>query len=205
MSASVRIAVADPSLIIRSGIASVLSRLATLDVEIVEIADLTTLADLLRRYNPEILVIDPSLLALCPPERIRRESGCARLRVLALRQSITDARMADACDGAITLSDTADQIREQILRIRTGVSDDARQEPLSTREKEIIVGVVKGLTNKQIAEQLFLSPHTVITHRRNIAAKLQIHSPAGLTIYAIVNRLVDLADVKDTIYTNEEP
>lgn len=74
-----------------------------------------------------------------------------------------------------------------------------RQEPLSVREREIIVCVVKGLTNKQIADCLCISTHTVITHRRNIAAKLQIHSAAGLTIYAIVNKLVDLSEIKDTI------
>ena len=71
-----------------------------------------------------------------------------------------------------------------------------RQE-LSSREKEIIVEVVKGLTNKQIAEKLYLSAHTVITHRRNIANKLQIHSPAGLTIYAILNKLVSLEDIQN--------
>ena len=67
---------------------------------------------------------------------------------------------------------------------------------LSQREKEIIACVVKGKTNKEIAEELCLSVHTVITHRRNIARKLQIHSPAGLTIYAIVNKLVELSDIK---------
>ena len=74
-----------------------------------------------------------------------------------------------------------------------------KPEPLSAREKEIIVCVVKGMTNKQIADALCISTHTVITHRRNIVAKLQIHSPAGLTIYAIVNKLVDLSDIRDTI------
>ena len=73
------------------------------------------------------------------------------------------------------------------------------REVLSQREKEIIVCVVKGLTNKQIAEQLFISTHTVITHRRNSASKLQIHSAAGLTIYAIVHKLVELDEVRDTI------
>lgn len=73
---------------------------------------------------------------------------------------------------------------------------EAEQEALSAREKEIIACVVKGMTNKQTADALFLSIHTVITHRRNIARKLQIHSPAGLTIYAIVNKLVDIADIK---------
>lgn len=75
----------------------------------------------------------------------------------------------------------------------------AKPEPLSTREKEIIVCVVKGMTNKQIADALCISAHTVITHRRNIAAKLQIHSAAGLTIYAIVNKLVELSEIKETI------
>ena len=71
------------------------------------------------------------------------------------------------------------------------------QDALSQREKEIVICVVKGMTNKEIAEKLFLSIHTVITHRRNISKKLQIHSAAGLTIYAIVNKLVTLSDVKD--------
>ena len=55
---------------------------------------------------------------------------------------------------------------------------------------------MKGLMNKEIADQLHISIHTVITHRRNIARKLQIHSPAGLTIYAIVNKLVELNEIK---------
>ena len=70
-------------------------------------------------------------------------------------------------------------------------------ESRSNREREIIVCVVKGMTNKEIADQLRLSIHTVITHRRNISNKLQIRSAAGLTIYAIVNKLVDIKDVKD--------
>ena len=77
--------------------------------------------------------------------------------------------------------------------------DDEPQQGLSAREKEIIVCVVKGLTNKEIADELCISPHTVITHRRNIASKLQIHSTAGLTIYAIVNKLVELKEIEQTI------
>ncbi len=67
---------------------------------------------------------------------------------------------------------------------------------LSDREKEVISWVVKGMTNKEIADKLFISINTVTTHRRNIARKLDIHSSAGLTIYAIVNKLVDIHDVK---------
>lgn len=67
---------------------------------------------------------------------------------------------------------------------------------LSERERDVIISLVQGMSNKEIADHLCISVNTVITHRRNIARKLQIHSPAGLTIYAIVNGLVDISAVK---------
>lgn len=83
-----------------------------------------------------------------------------------------------------------------LLNVASEEEETDNQDTLSQREKEIVVCVVKGMTNKEIAEKLFLSIHTVITHRRNISKKLQIHSAAGLTIYAIVNKLVTLNEVK---------
>ena len=73
---------------------------------------------------------------------------------------------------------------------------DNSSEQLSQREKEIVACVAKGLTSKEIADKLCLSVHTVTTHRRNITNKLQIHTPAGLTIYAIANHLVSLDEIK---------
>lgn len=72
--------------------------------------------------------------------------------------------------------------------IRNAESGDA----ISEREREIIVCLIQGMSNKEIAAKLFISVHTVITHRRNIARKLQIHSLAGLTIYAIANGLIEM-------------
>ena len=69
------------------------------------------------------------------------------------------------------------------------------EEALSEREIDVLVHIVRGLTNKEIAARMFLSVHTVNTHRKNIMNKLKIHSPAGLTIYAIVNKLVKLEDL----------
>ena len=87
---------------------------------------------------------------------------------------------------------------EQLVVVEEEATDGSgeEQQSLSAREKEIVICVVKGMTNREIADRLFLSTHTVITHRRNIARKLQIHSPSGLTIYAIVNKLVELSDIK---------
>lgn len=67
---------------------------------------------------------------------------------------------------------------------------------LRDREKEIIHHIAKGLTNKQIADKLFISTHTVATHRRNICAKLDIHTSSGLTLYAIVHNLIDISEIE---------
>lgn len=73
------------------------------------------------------------------------------------------------------------------------VPDDGN---LGKREKEIIQCIARGLSNKEIADQLCISVHTVTTHRRNICSKLEIHSPAGLTVYAILNGLVDPKEIE---------
>ena len=68
----------------------------------------------------------------------------------------------------------------------------AEDDVLSQREKEILVCVAKGLLNKEIADQCNLSIHTVITHRKNITRKTGIKSVAGLTVYALLNNLIDI-------------
>ena len=87
-------------------------------------------------------------------------------------------------------SDVSAKISSMIGKTQEGA------DALGEREKDVIVALVQGMSNKEIAEHLCISVNTVITHRRNIARKLQIHSPAGLTIYAIVNNLIDISAVK---------
>lgn len=116
--------------------------------------------------------------------------------------SVIDNNILKEYDENFAMCDDVDVIASKInhlLHTEEEEEKDSEQETLSQREKEIITCVVKGMTNKAIADKLYLSIHTVITHRRNIARKLQIHSPAGLTIYAIVNKLVELSDIKDSL------
>ena len=77
-----------------------------------------------------------------------------------------------------------------------GDRTDAETEELSDRERDVLIQVVRGLSNKEIADVLCISMHTVISHRRHITRKLNIHSTAGLTVYAIVNHLVDLNNLE---------
>lgn len=98
---------------------------------------------------------------------------------------------------------TVEKLEKELLRgggiaksEKSNFSEVNKLEVLSQREKEIIGCVAKGLSNKEIADELHLSIHTITTHRRNICAKLQIHTPAGLTIFAIANKLVKLQEIK---------
>ena len=75
-------------------------------------------------------------------------------------------------------------------------TDDEKTDILSQREKEIIICIAKGLSNKEISDELNISINTVTTHRRNISSKLQIHSIAGITIYAIANGLVQMSEIE---------
>lgn len=88
---------------------------------------------------------------------------------------------------------------QQSLRDEEDDGDASNAQPtrtLTAREVDIVRCVAKGMSNKEIADELCISTHTVTTHRRNISAKLEIHSPAGLVIYAIIHRLVDISEVK---------
>ena len=83
-------------------------------------------------------------------------------------------------------------IKVKARKIQPKGNKASETEELSEREKDVLIQVVRGLSNKEIADVLCISQHTVISHRKNITRKLNIHSTAGLTIYAIVNKLVDL-------------
>lgn len=87
-----------------------------------------------------------------------------------------------------------DRSLEQAHRKGQAVTEKETEE-LSRRECEVVACIARGLSTKEISDRLNLSAHTVNTHRRNICAKLDIHSAAGLTIYAIIHNLVDIADI----------
>lgn len=98
----------------------------------------------------------------------------------------------------ISLSEGKEELTKKILgflELRHVESGQDTIRELSQREVTIVRLVSKGLTNKQIAGELFLSPHTVSTHRKNITRKLGIKSVSGLTVYAIVNNIITMEEV----------
>ena len=198
MSGRIKILVAEPSVIVRNGILTILRQMDMLHLEVAEVSEIENLRHSLNWHKPDILIINPASLGLYSLQQIRKESPNPMMKCMALLTSFTDSAALKHYDESISLYDNTDQIIVKTTRLINEPEDDRRHESLSQREKEVIVCVIQGMTNKQIADKLCLSTHTVITHRRNISAKLDIHSTAGLTIYAIVNKLVDLDDIKET-------
>lgn len=197
---NLKILVAEPSVIIRSGLELLLKRMTGFRIQLVEVNGVESLPDAMRINKPDVLIVNPVMIGGLNLSNLKDECGCLSLKCIALIYTTLEHTRLRIYDEQINIYDTADEIKHKLDRLNTeevvSVEESDEQQMLSTREKEIVVCVVKGMTNREIATSLFLSTHTVITHRRNIARKLQIHSASGLTIYAIVNKLVELSDIK---------
>ena len=195
---SVKIAIAEPSVILRSGLAAALKRIQGIHIQVFEISSIDLLANYIRLHKPGVLIVNPAYWGIVDLHKLKEESGNKELKCFAFLSCLTDENILKQYDERISIYDSVDQLKVKLNKLfETPIeetTDDA--EILSQREKEILTCVVKGQTNKEIAQSLFLSTHTVITHRRNIVRKLEIHSTAGLTIYAIFYKLVEIDEIK---------
>lgn len=196
---NIKIVIAENSLILRSGISAVLKRLSDYTFSINEVSNMDAFMLFSRLHRPEIAIINPLFLGGVSIANYKHDNPDTK--VVALVSGYFDNKTLSEFDGSISIFDDLDAINDTVSSILHIEEEDESMETeqLSQREKEIIGCVVKGLTNKAIAEKLSISIHTVITHRRNISKKLQIHSSAGLAIYAIVNKIVEIQDIKSGI------
>jgi DNA-binding CsgD family transcriptional regulator len=175
----------------------VLKRIQGIHIQTFELSSFDLLANYLRVQKPNVLILNPVAWGVVDLQKLKDESVHSQLKCFALITGMVDESVLKQYDNRITLYDNVDNLKFKLEKLLEKSSHSSPDDTgnLSIREKEILTCVVKGQTNKEIAESLFLSTHTVITHRRNIARKLEIHSTAGLTIYAIVNKLVELDDI----------
>lgn len=146
-------------------------------------------------YDADLLVVDPAIFDIrtrtCGKDLIKNGIN---VPVIALITNAMDASLISAYDGAIYLTDKSDEIEQKLsATMRANPSDQRGDgEELSAREKEILVCVAKGMLNKEIADHFNISIYTVITHRKNITRKTGIKTVAGLTVYALLNNLIDM-------------
>ena len=201
MRMNLKIAIAEPAELMRIGLGTILKRFSGFQIQLVELAQGSAWKDSLRLHHPDILIVNPIIPGYQDLQQIKEETGCETMKCIALVAAPIEATQLQHYDEQIHVYDSSQTIRYKLESLFHEAEDEEDKEnedenQLSSRKKEIVICVVKGMTNREIADRLFLSTHTVVTHRRNITRKLQIHSPSGLTVYAIVNKLVTLNDIQ---------
>ena len=151
----------------------------------------------LRHVEADVIIIDPTVFSYAERSNGRSWlSDNSDAAAVALQTGLNDEETLRQFDETISLYDEPTAI---IRKLRTAVegrqeSAKGEGEELSSREKEILVCVAKGMLNKEIADQFNISIYTVITHRKNITRKTGIKTVAGLTVYALLNNLIDVGD-----------
>lgn len=190
-----KILILEPSVLIAEGLRHVIDNFAGYDVCGIirnQEGDIWAKID---DFNADLVIADPSVF----DNRDRAGAhdmikGIANAPVMALISAAADAAYASTYDGTIYLSDTSDDIEQKIAAVMKAAPADQKGdgEELSSREKEILVCVAKGMLNKEIADHFNISIYTVITHRKNITRKTGIKTVAGLTVYALLNNLIDM-------------
>lgn len=190
-----KILILEPSVLIAEGLRHVIDNFAGYDVCGIirnQEGDIWAKID---DFNADLVIADPSVF----DNRDRAGAhdmikGIANAPIMALISTATDAAYASTYDGVIYLSDTSDDIEQKISTVMNAAPAEQRGEgeELSSREKEILVCVAKGMLNKEIADHFNISIYTVITHRKNITRKTGIKTVAGLTVYALLNNLIDM-------------
>lgn len=188
-----------PSRIMARGIEGVFSDLGEFRVEGI-LSDISHSGVAhLKNMDADVVIVDPIVF-----DYASRQTGRSMISeytdaaVVALQTVAMEEDSWKQYDGVIGVYDAPPVI---IRKLRTALSSrDETPHPesqeLSAREKEILICVAKGMLNKEIADLYSISIHTVITHRKNITRKTGIRTVAGLTVYALLNNLIDSSSVE---------
>ncbi|MCI2144839.1 MAG: helix-turn-helix transcriptional regulator [Bacteroidales bacterium] len=199
-----RILLIEPSQIIATGLANMIGRHRIFETP-------TILSDVdkyytINRDTYDVMIVNPSVFNFRQRFDIRHMLSIDNnTALLIISYGINDENMLYQYDGCISIYDSAEMIEKKLLTAVDSLNGTPKSESdeLSGREREILAAVAKGKTNKEIAGIFNLSVYTVVTHRKNISRKLGINSIAGLTVYAMINKLIDVKDYSRNTAEND--
>ena len=193
-----KIAIAEHSSMLRIGLEQLLRELP--DAEVVFSTDnLNALYSRINALHPDVLIVNPLLFDYTKRATIRAEfDQLPNQRIIGLITAYIESQHQRQFAGIIELNDDLQRVKSTLNQVASSLqsdSDEPDTDPLSDREKDVLVCLSKGLKNNEIADELNISVHTVITHRKNIVRKTGIKSVAALTVYAILNNLIEQKDI----------
>ena len=191
-----RVAIIEPSAIIAEGFAALAGRGGEFEV-VYSGGDLRTLMERFAVVEPDLVVVGSQLVGGLNQPLRSLYPDLQGVALALLSTTVCDEEIMRQFDGVVNIYDGQVQIiRKLQAAVEQGETNPySDSHDLSERERDVLILVAKGLANKEIAEQLNISIHTVMSHRKNITHKTGIKSVAGLTVYALLNNLLDQNDV----------
>lgn len=193
-----KILIAETSPIISSGLSSFFNDMNQIAVASI-VDNIDDLQDKIIMHNPDVLIINPMMLGCMLNTFVKQMTqNHPNINRVALVTSYVDKNILKNFKEVIELSDNKQKVINKILNLQNNNEETSAQNEsvdLSNREVDVLVCVAKGMTNKDISDMLNISVHTVITHRKNIVKKTGIKSVSGLTVYALLNNLVEESEI----------
>lgn len=191
-----KILLIEPSEIVSSGMTAIINK--SNDFKLTSV--LSNLSYYKNTRNVfDIAIINPAVIDYNERFDIRSmfSSPDHETTIVALTYTSYDENVLRQYDGCIGIYDSPARIFQKLHNALKESNDNKNDlYELSTRERDILISVAKGKTNKEIADEFNISVYTVISHRRNISRKLGINSISGLTVYAIMNKLIDISSIQ---------
>ena len=189
----INIGIIEPSPIVIEGIESLLLKLP-LRINIILIRDFEDMTSKNSLRNLDFLIINPTQLF----NRVRQikmfRFENPKIRWFGIVYAVFDKETLSNFDEIISIDDTRDTILKKIQK-HIKSTDDRNSNSLSDREIDVLKEIVRGRSNKEIADVLNISIHTVMSHRKNIMQKTGIKSQAGLTVYALTNNILNVENI----------
>lgn len=183
-----------PSKIIARGINAILSDYGDFRLEAI-LSDISRENEnVLKNTSVDIIIIDTGLWGYSSRRQFRSLiSEYSDAAIIGVNTLALDDESKKLYDELFSIYDAPSVIINKLRAANTSEREQSEQNKneLSIREQEILVCVAKGMLNKEIADKFNISIHTVITHRKNITKKTGIKTVAGLTVYALLNNLID--------------
>jgi DNA-binding NarL/FixJ family response regulator len=156
--------------------------------------DLQSFEDKRLKEDFHIILFNPAIIKFHQAFNARNLfAAYPHIFLVAILYQYVDAETLNGFDGILNIYDEGWMIPKKLLKIvetaQPKINPSSENIELSDREKDILIAVAKGLQNKEIADKLHISTHTVISHRKNIVRKTGIKTVSGLTLYALFNNL----------------
>ena len=194
----IKIIIAESSPIISSGLSSFFNDMNQIAVASI-VDNIDDLQDKIIMHNPDVLVINPMMLGCMLNTFVKQMTqNHPNINRVALVTSYVDKNILKNFKEVVELNDNKQKVINKMLNLQNNNDETSAQNEsvdLSNREVDVLVCVAKGMTNKDISDMLNISVHTVITHRKNIVKKTGIKSVSGLTVYALLNNLVEESEI----------